>query len=101
MDGRKYELKGCPYCAKVRWALANLDLDYRPHAVPSSRSNRMTAYEVCGRYEVPVLVDRTNGINGLAESDNIATCLYDEFGKEDESPPSGVVGWLRTRYIGG
>lgn len=99
-DIELYELKGCPYCAKVRWALADLDLDYESHAVPSSRSDRTVVYEVSGQYEVPVLVDRTNGVNGLAESDDIVTYLYEEYGEEDDSPPSGLVGWLRTRFIG-
>ncbi|MEF8821017.1 MAG: glutaredoxin domain-containing protein, partial [Halovenus sp.] len=29
-----YELQSCPYCAKVRRALDDLDLEYESHTVP-------------------------------------------------------------------
>jgi len=97
-DIELYELKGCPYCAKVHWALADLDLPYESHTVSSTQSDRTQVHEVSGQYEVPVLVDRTNGVNGLAESSDIVAYLYEEYGEENESPPSGVIGWLRTRF---
>ncbi|MDQ2049649.1 glutathione S-transferase N-terminal domain-containing protein [Natronolimnohabitans sp. A-GB9] len=99
-DLELYELTGCPYCAKVRWALSDLGLDYESHTVPSSREDRTAVYEASGQYEVPVLVDRTNGVDGLSESDDIIAYLYEEYGDADDSSPSGLLGWLRVRFLG-
>ena len=99
-DLELYELKGCPYCAKVRWALSDLDLDYESRSVPSSRDDRTAVYEASGQYGVPVLVDRTNDVDGLSESEDIVAYLYEEYGEADAEPPSGLIGWLRTRFLG-
>ncbi|NIS37155.1 MAG: glutaredoxin, partial [Actinobacteria bacterium] len=40
MSLRLYELPGCPYCAKVKDTLADLDLDYESVEVPSAHSAR-------------------------------------------------------------
>lgn len=87
-----YELQSCPYCAKVRKALSDLDLQYESRSVPSARSQRSDVQEVSGQSGVPVLVDRTNGIGGMAESDDIIAYLYKEYGDGQSPPPSGLVG---------
>jgi glutaredoxin 3 len=84
-----YELKRCPYCAKVRRALDDLGLSYTSHSVPGPRRERTEVQEVSGQYQVPVLVDNTNGIEGMAESDDIVAYLYEEYG--DGTRPSGIV----------
>jgi glutathione S-transferase len=94
-----YNLQGCPYCKKVRQALADLDLAYETHSVPHSRSDRTEVYEVSGQYGVPVLVDRTNGIEGMPESDDIVAYLYEEYGDGQQPPPSGLVGRLLSRLF--
>jgi len=94
-----YELQGCPYCAKVTRALEDLGLAYESHTVPRSRSQREEVHEVSGQYAVPVLVDRTNGIEGMPESDDIVEYLYEEYG-DGERPPSGLVGRLLARLSG-
>lgn len=99
-DLELYELGGCPYCAKVRWALTDLGLDYESYDVPASKRDRTDVYEASGQYEVPVLVDRTNGVDGLPESDDIVAYLYEEYGEADDTPPSGLLGWLRLRVLG-
>jgi glutaredoxin 3 len=93
-----YELHGCPYCAKVTRALDDLDLDYVSHAVPGSRRDRDEVKAVSGQYGVPVLVDRANGIEGMAESDDIVRYLYEEYGDPEDAPTStGLLG----RLLGG
>lgn len=86
-----YELESCPYCAKVRRALADLGLDYESHTVPGLRRQRSDVHEVSGQYGVPVLVDNDRGIQGMAESDDIVEYLYEEYG-DGQQPPSGLVG---------
>jgi glutaredoxin len=87
-----YNLQGCPYCAKVRRALDDLDLAYETHDVPGSRSKREAVHAASGQRGVPVLVDRTNRIEGMPESDDIVAYLYEEYGDGESPPPSGIVG---------
>lgn len=84
-----YDLHGCPYCAKVRRALDDLDLAYETHSVSGTRRNRDEVYAVSGQYGVPVLVDEANGVEGMAESDDIVAYLYREYGDGSQQPPSG------------
>jgi glutathione S-transferase len=86
-DIELYDLNGCPYCAKVRRALDDLDLSYETHSVVGRRRDRDEVYEVSGQYGVPVLVDNANGIDGMAESDDIVAYLYREYGDDDQQPP--------------
>lgn len=94
-----YDLSGCPYCAKVRRALDDLDLAYERVSVPASRSARSAVYDVSGQHKVPVLVDRSNGIEGMPESRDIVEYLYDEYGTAEDSPPQGVVDRLVGRIL--
>lgn len=94
-----YELAGCPYCMKVRRTLADLELEYESRSVPRARNDRTDVYEASGQYGVPVLVDRANGVEGLAESDDIVAYLYEEYGDGEVPPPSGLVGRLLARLF--
>ena len=76
-----YELEGCPYCAKVKDKLADLDLDYDSHMVPSSHSERTEVEEVSGQTGVPVLVDHEHGVDGMSESDDIVEYLDETYGQ--------------------
>ncbi|MEF8813292.1 MAG: glutathione S-transferase N-terminal domain-containing protein [Halovenus sp.] len=93
-----YELQGCPYCAKVRRALADLDLEYESHEVPRSKRRRTRVEDVSGQSGVPVLVDNTNGVEGMPESDDIVAYLYAEYGDGTEGP-SGFVDRLLGRLF--
>lgn len=81
MTGLKlYEIAGCPYCAKVKETLADLGLEYESISVPRSHAQRTEVKEVSGQTGVPVLVDETNGIEGMAESTEIIEYLEETYG---------------------
>ncbi|MFB6269392.1 MAG: glutaredoxin family protein [Halobacterium sp.] len=75
-----YSLPGCPYCAKVKSTLADLDLDYVEHEVPGSHSERDEVQEISGQTGVPVLVDTEHGVEGIPESDDIVEYLEETYG---------------------
>ena len=75
-----YELEGCPYCAKVKTKLAELDLEYESVMVPRSHGERTEVEAVSGQTGVPVLVDEANGIEGMSESDDIVEYLDETYG---------------------
>jgi len=74
-----YELEGCPYCQKVKRKLADLDLEYDSHMVPSAHSERDEVEAVSGQTGVPVLVDTEHGIEGMPESDDIVEYLEETY----------------------
>ncbi len=75
-----YELEGCPYCAKVKEKLAELDLEYDSVMVPRSHGERTEVKAISGQTGVPVLVDEEQGIEGMAESDDIVEYLEETYG---------------------
>lgn len=75
-----YELPGCPYCAKVKRKLDELDLEYVSHQVPAAHNDRTEVKRVSGQTAVPVLVDPDNDIEGMPESDDIVTYLEETYG---------------------
>lgn len=70
-----YELSGCPYCAKVKRKLNELDLEYESREVPRSHSERDEVEAVSGQTGVPVLIDEEHGVDGMPESDDIVAYL--------------------------
>ncbi|MDZ5811172.1 glutathione S-transferase N-terminal domain-containing protein [Halorubrum sp. AD140] len=76
-----YELEGCPYCAKVKTKLEELDIEYDSVMVPRSHGERTEVEEVSGQTGVPVLVDEANGVEGMSESDDIVAYLEETYGK--------------------
>ena len=75
-----YELKGCPFCAKVRRKLDELGLEYESHIVPASHAERTEVQEVSGQTGVPVLVDPEHGVEGMPESADIVAYLEETYG---------------------
>jgi len=75
-----YELEGCPYCAKVKQKLADLDLEYESRMVQSSHDERTEVKEVSGQTGVPVLIDEDHGVDGMPESDDIVEYLEETYG---------------------
>jgi len=80
-DLELYTLPGCPYCAKVKDTLAELDLEYVEHEVPSSHAERDEVEAVSGQTGVPVLVDNEHGVEGMPESDDIVAYLEETYAK--------------------
>ncbi|ELZ94938.1 glutathione S-transferase domain-containing protein [Haloferax mucosum ATCC BAA-1512] len=75
-----YELDGCPYCAKVKTKLDELDLEYESRIVPRAHAERTEVEEISGQTGVPVLVDEEHGIEGMPESDDIVEYLETTYG---------------------
>ena len=75
-----YELEGCPFCAKVRNKLAELDLEYESRSVPRAHPERTEVEAISGQTGVPVLVDEANDVEGMAESSDIVEYLEDTYG---------------------
>lgn len=75
-----YEVSGCPFCAKVRTKLDELDLEYESRSVSRLRSRRTEVKAISGQTGVPVLVDEANGVDGMAESDDIVEYLERTYG---------------------
>jgi len=75
-----YELKGCPYCEKVKRKLDELGLEYESHYVPSAHSQRTKVKELSGQTQVPVIVDGEHGVDGMNESDDIVRYLEETYG---------------------
>ncbi|MEM6290459.1 MAG: glutaredoxin [Myxococcota bacterium] len=82
-----YHFATCPYCARVRRALADLDLEIELrdiHADPAALDALVRAQ---GRPTVPVLHIRDEDEpRWMPESADIVTYLYDRFG-QGRSPP--------------
>ena len=77
-----YELPGCPYCAKVKDKLAELDLEYDSIEVPRSHDQRSEVEAVSGQTGVPVLVDPEHDVEGMPESDDIVAYLERTYGSD-------------------
>ncbi|THE63828.1 glutaredoxin [Salinadaptatus halalkaliphilus] len=74
-----YELPGCPYCAKVRSKLDELELEYDIIEVPRSHSERTEVEAVSGQTGVPVIIDDAHGVDGMHESDDIVDFLEETY----------------------
>ncbi len=74
-----YELPGCPFCAKVRTKLEELDLEYETIEVPRSHGDRTEVEAVSGQTGVPVINDESQGITGMYESDDIVEYLEETY----------------------
>ena len=75
-----YRLPGCPFCEKVEAKLAELDLEYVVHDVPSAHAERGEVEAVSGQTGVPVLVDSEHGVEGMPESADIVAYLEETYG---------------------
>ncbi len=81
-----YNLRGCPFCIRVKKHLARLDLEFVEIQVPRFRRWRKDVQRLSGQRQVPVLVD---GERVIADSQTICEYLSAQYGR-----PSGAVGRL-------
>ena len=78
-DITMYELPGCPFCAKVRTKLDELELEYDVIEVPRSHDERTEVEKVSGQTGVPVITDESQDVEGMAESDDIVEYLEETY----------------------
>lgn len=76
-------MEHCPYCAKVRRALEELDLDYICRNMPKGSPKRELLRKLGGQEMVPFLVDTTDSANPVMmyESDEIVSYLNEKYGE--------------------
>ena len=91
-----YEFEGCPFCKKVREAVAILDLDVIFYPCPKgSTKHRAIVQEIGGKQQFPFLRDPNTGVD-MYESDDIIAYLFDSYGPESASIPSSLTGGFLT-----
>lgn len=74
-----YQKEDCPYCAKVRSVLTDLQLDWLSRTAPKGAPQRQKLLELGGKEQVPFMVDTTTGIM-LYESADIIKYLQQHYG---------------------
>lgn len=75
-----YQFEDCPYCAKVRRTLTELELDYIVRNVPRGSQKRKFLEVLGGKQQVPFLVDQDRGVM-LYESDDIIQYLKEHYAR--------------------
>ena len=80
-----YHFQSCPYCARVRRALKDLDVDIELKDIHEDRAALAALVAATGRQTVPVL-RIAKGDVWIPESAEIIRHLYDQFG-DGRSPP--------------
>jgi len=73
-----YQAEWCPYCARVRSKLTELQLDYKNVNVPRPHGERGEVLAVSGQTSIPVMVD---GSVILDDDDTIVPYLEERYGK--------------------
>lgn len=73
-----YQFERCPFCAKVRQKLTELDIDYIVRNVPPGSPKREKLVELGGKQQVPFLVDESRGVS-MYESDDIIAYLEEHY----------------------
>ncbi len=74
-----YQHESCPFCAKVRRKLAELDLDWIARSVPLDPARRERVVKISRQPLIPVLVDPDKGMI-VTESDDICAYLEETYG---------------------
>lgn len=73
-----YQFEHCPYCAKVRAKLSELELDYIARSAPKGSKKRDFLVALGGKEQVPFLVDQDRGVM-MYESDDIIQYLEEYY----------------------
>jgi glutathione S-transferase len=96
-----YEYDASPFCRKVREACAILDLEVLCKPCPGARQGFSDElFELTGRRTVPCLVDSTNGVDYMFESDDIINHLFDTYGLGATTVPFTLKGTFATLTCG-
>lgn len=75
-----YQFEGCPFCAKVRSVMTELELDYIIRNVPKGSPKREFLQQLGGQQQVPFLVDQDRGVK-MYESEDIINYLREHYAK--------------------
>jgi glutathione S-transferase len=77
-----YQMEHCPYCAKVRRVVEELNLDILLRSMPKGSPKRELLRNMGGKEQVPFLVDTTNPEQPVMmyESDDIIAYLEQTYG---------------------
>ena len=70
-----YQLESCPYCARVREALADLGLDYMIRNEPAGHRDRTRVNALSGQTFVPTLHDPERNVIIADDDDKIIDYL--------------------------
>jgi glutaredoxin len=91
-----YEFEGCPFCRKVREAVAILDLDVLFYPCPKgSTIYRPMVEKMGGKAQFPYMKDPNTGVS-IYESDDIIQYMFDTYGPVGAKIPSSLQGGLLT-----
>lgn len=91
-----YEFEGCPFCRKVREAVAILDLDIIFYPCPKGGPiYRTKVKEMGGKAQFPYMVDPNTKV-AIYESDDIIQYLFDTYGSGTSVPASLKKGLSTT-----
>ena len=91
-----YEFEACPYCRKVREAVAILDLDVLFYPCPKgSTKYRPMVQELGGKAQFPYMRDPNTGVN-IYESDDIIQYMFDTYGPANAKVPASLKGGILT-----
>ncbi|NQV89355.1 MAG: glutathione S-transferase N-terminal domain-containing protein [Parcubacteria group bacterium] len=74
-----YQKEDCPFCAKVRRKLDDLQLDWISRTSPKGSPQREFLLKIGGKEMVPFLVDQDHGTS-MYESDDIIEYLEKTYG---------------------
>eukprot|EP00899_Mesostigma_viride_P026107 jgi/Mesvir1/6681/Mv08908-RA.1 len=95
-----YEFEGCPFCKKVREAVAMLDLDVLFYPTPKGGPTyRPKVKEMGGKAQFPYMVDPNTGTQ-MYESDDIIAYLFKNYGAGAEIPLPLRMGPLTALFCG-
>ncbi|PIA40961.1 hypothetical protein AQUCO_02300022v1 [Aquilegia coerulea] len=97
---RLFEFEACPFCRRVREAMAELDLSVEVYPCPKgSIRHREIVKQLGGKEQYPFLLDPNNGVS-MYESGDIVKYLFQKYGQR--SPSIGLLestlftGWVPT-----
>jgi glutaredoxin 3 len=71
-----YQVEWCPYCARVRSRMTDLELTYINVNVPRSKPDRKELIEVSGQTGVPTLVTEDGQV--IADDDDAIIAYLDK-----------------------
>ncbi len=73
-----HQFQSCPFCAKVRRKLEELDLAYETKEVPRDRAERTEIKELSDQIKVPVIEDSDGTV--VNDSSKIVEYLDENYG---------------------